>query len=65
MFKGMEYTHKFISIIELDATLESLSDDGWEVVSISTVHANTFELAERASVLAVLKRPKRKNEKSA
>ena len=58
-FKGMEFTQDIVLITELPNILETLSIDGWQLLAVTTVHANTFELGSAAHCLIVLKRPKK------
>ena len=55
--KGMEYWDEYIILEDLSTRLAELSLENWELVTVTAVHANTFELGERAHVLVVLKRP--------
>ena len=61
MAPRMEYVHEYIKLAELTTKLNIRSEEGWEVVSVMSAHANTFEFGDDAQVLVVLKRPVRNN----
>lgn len=56
--KGMAFMQESIPLSSLSARLETLSVDGWELVTVLGLHANAFELGDGAQSLVILKRPK-------
>jgi hypothetical protein len=62
MARGMEFQSEYVFIEDLATRLAELSQDEWAVDFIVPGHANIFEMGSRASVLVVVKRPKKKKD---
>jgi hypothetical protein len=61
MPKGMEFLQEPVHLGDMIDRLSELSLDNWELVTVLAAHANMFEIGDLATVIIVMKRPKRGN----
>ncbi len=52
----IQHLQVILHLTELEAELDRLALDGWNIVSCFPLHANTLELGEGAKVFCLLKR---------